>query len=249
MAIAAPLLIAYIAVGWGRTEGIFKPVGAISTMMGKNEDSSSETRNIENYNLIMTLKSNPILGSGWGHEYDEVSVAYSIKEFFEQYRFIPHNSVLGVLAFTGLFGFTGIWQIFPVATFLLAHTYRNTNDPRVRMATLSGLVGLVVFVLQMWGDMGMGTITSDVLFGASLGVAARMPVLAGTWVKPKPSAKPGIDHEHGKDVQRHEGTEGNDGAPKPALADALAGEEKRDGEGENHHAEEEELRHRVLDPK
>ena len=61
---------------------------------------TSETRNIENYNLIMTLKSNPILGSGWGHEYEEVSVAYSIKEFFEQYRYIPHNSLVGLVAFT-----------------------------------------------------------------------------------------------------------------------------------------------------
>lgn len=234
LAIAAPLLVAYIAAGWGRSEGIFKPVHALSTMMGEHEDASSETRNIENYNLVMTLKSNPLLGSGWGHEYQEVSVAYSIKEMFEQYRFIPHNSVLGVLAFTGLAGFTGIWQLFPVSAFLLAHTYRATIDPRVRIATLSAFVGLVVFVLQMWGDMGMGTIPSDVLFGASIAVAARMPLLGAPPKRPSP--KPGIDHEDGKDVERHEGTERDHRLPEPAPSDALAGEEQRDREGREENA-------------
>lgn len=235
LAIAAPLLVAYVVAGWGRSEGIFKPVHALSTMVGEHEDSSSETRNIENYNLVMTLKSNPILGSGWGHEYQEVSVAYSIKEMFEQYRFIPHNSVLGVLAFTGLAGFTGIWQLFPVSSFFLAHTYRATNDPRVRIATLSAFVGLVVFVLQMWGDMGMGTIPSDVLFGASIAVAARMPLLGAPPKRPSPKA--GVDHEDGKDVQRHEGTEGDHRLPEPAPSDALAGEEQRDRERPDENAE------------
>jgi hypothetical protein len=248
LAVAAPLAAIYVAVGWGRSEGIFKPVHAISTMMGEHEDSSSETRNIENYNLIMTLKSNPILGSGWGHEYEEVSVAYSIKEFFEQYRYIPHNSVLGVLAFTGLAGFTGIWQVFPVATFFLAHTHRTTNDPRVRMVAQSALVGLVVFVLQMWGDMGMGTITSDVLFAASLAVAMRLPVLAGTWVKPKPSAKPGVDDQNRKDVEHHEHGEADHGAAKPAAPDLVAREEERDGKRPDHDAQEDQLRHGAVEP-
>ncbi len=244
LALAAPLVLVYVAYGWGRTDGIFKPVGAISTMMGQHEDTSSETRNIENYNLVMTLKGNPLLGTGWGHEYDEVSVAYSIKEFFEQYRFIPHNSVLGLLAFTGLLGFTGIWQVFPVATFLLANTHRVTTDPKVRMISLAGIVAIVVFILQMWGDMGMGTLTSDVLFGAALAAAMRMPVLGGAWSpKPKPPSQPGVDHEHREDVGRHEPHEGNDRPAETAPSDAIAREPERDRERREDHAEEDELAH------
>ncbi|CAN5783239.1 hypothetical protein BH09MYX1_BH09MYX1_45520 [soil metagenome] len=227
LAIAAPLAIAYVAIGWGRNEGMFRPVGALSTMMGQHEDASSETRNVENYNLVMTLKSNPLLGSGWGHEYEEVSVAYSIKELFAQYRYIPHNSVLGVLAFTGLAGFTGIWQIFPVSTFLVAYSHRNLTDPRLRIAAVSALVALVVFVLQMWGDMGMGTMTSDVLFGSALAVAARVPMLGGVWTKPRVSAKPRVDDENGKDVKDHERAEGHDRPPEPSLPDAFTREPER----------------------
>lgn len=236
---AAPILAAYIAIGWGRNEGVFKPVYAISTMFGQHEDTSSETRNIENYNLVMTLRGNPLLGTGWGHEYDEVSVAYSVKEFFEQYRFIPHNSVLGLLAFTGLAGFTGIWQVFPIATYLLSQTHRSSTDPAVRMTTMGGVVMLVVFVLQMWGDMGMGTIPSDVLFGASLALAVRLPMLSGVWApKPKPTVTPApapspdarVDHENGKDVQHHEHAEADGGAAKPTLGEPVAREEERERE-------------------
>ena len=40
--------------------------------MGSSEDSSTQTRDIENFNLIHTLKQHPVLGSGFGHEYIEL---------------------------------------------------------------------------------------------------------------------------------------------------------------------------------
>src|SRR5439155_21013677 len=99
----SPLFVTYVATGAERTETMFKPAHSFATMLTK-EDESSKQRNIENYNLIKTLETNPVLGAGWGHEYREVSVAISIKEFFEQYRYIPHNSVIELLAFSALIG-------------------------------------------------------------------------------------------------------------------------------------------------
>ena len=54
-----PLIAMYVTVGWGKNDGIFKPVGAISTMFGTHADTSSEMRDIENYNLVQTLRDNP----------------------------------------------------------------------------------------------------------------------------------------------------------------------------------------------
>jgi hypothetical protein len=64
----SPLIVAYVAAGWGNPTGIFKPVGSISTMFGEHQDTSSLMRDIENYNLMVTLKSSPLLGVGWGTE-------------------------------------------------------------------------------------------------------------------------------------------------------------------------------------
>jgi len=178
---AIPLFVAYVAVGWGQRDGIFRPVGAISTMFGTHADTSSEMRDIENYNLVQTLRSDPVLGTGWGHEYREVSVAISIEKIFPQYRYIPHNSVLGLLAFSGLVGFALTWQLFIVAAFFHAVSVGAARAPPLRVAAVVGLTTIVTFVLQMWGDMGWNTLPADVLMATSVGVAARLPILAGAW--------------------------------------------------------------------
>ncbi len=179
--VVGPVLLLYISVGWGKTSGIFKPVGALSTMMGAHEDASSETRNIENFNLLQTLKSGPLLGTGWGHEYIEVSRAYDISEYFKQYRFIPHNSVLGLLAFTGLVGFVATWMVIPVSAFFNARAYRFAGTPGERTAAATSVAVVVIYANQLYGDMGMGSLTASVIMAAAIAVGARLSVSSGAW--------------------------------------------------------------------
>jgi hypothetical protein len=170
----APFIVLYLVIGWDRTETVFKFAHAVATMTGK-EDASSATRDIENYNLLMTLKQNPLIGIGFGKEYDEVSVAYSIKEIFPQYRYIPHNSVLGLLGFTGLVGFAGIWFFLPATGFLLATAYRAfTHDRIARIVMLTALAQIAVFMNQLYGDMGLVSTTATVLMASSMAVAGKL---------------------------------------------------------------------------
>jgi len=195
MIAAIPLLCAYVAIGWGKTSGIWKPVGAISTMVGKDENTSTKMRDIENYNLVQTLRTDPVLGTGWGHEYKEVSVAISIEKIFPQYRYIPHNSVLGLLAFSGLIGFALVWQLFIVGTYFHAIAVGAAKTTALRTAGVVGFTSIVTFVFQMWGDMGWNTLLADVILAVSLGVAGRLPVLAGAW---PPAAVPEKDRQDAK---------------------------------------------------
>jgi hypothetical protein len=188
----SPLILAYVAAGWGNPVGIFKPVGSISTMFGEHEDTSSIMRDIENYNLLQTLKTNPLLGTGWGHEYIEQVKAYDISSIFPQYRYKPHNSVLGVLAFTGMIGFAGTWQFVPVASFFHARVQQTAKAPLARAAALAGLLVFVVCVIQAWGDLGFDSLLVNVLMGTSLAVAGRMPILVAAW----PGATPSQPRHH-----------------------------------------------------
>jgi len=180
---AIPLLAIYLAVGWESGSTVFKPARSIATMFGQNEDTSSETRNIENFNLIQTWKHNPILGTGWGHEYDEVNVAYSIAEAFPQYRYIPHNSALGLWAFTGLVGATGVWSIFSIGIFFAARTYRAAKKADHRTAAAAAACMILVYVIQAYGDMGFASWTGAVLMAASLATINRLSVAVGAWPK------------------------------------------------------------------
>jgi hypothetical protein len=243
MIAAVPLFAMYVAAGWGHTDGVFKPVGAISTMFGQHQDTSSEMRDIENYNLVATLKSNPILGTGWGHEYDEVNAAISIKDVFAQYRYIPHNSVLGLLAFSGLVGFGFVWQLFVVCCYFSAISIEEAENSAVRMGAILAITGILTFTFQMWGDMGWNTLPADVIMACAVGVATRVPVLAGAWPEMRRS-EARSDEDGREDPERAVDGEGDQRLPEPALgAPRVTRIDERNDDRGSENAEDDELAH------
>ena len=186
---AAPVMGLYVLAGWGRTEAIFKPVYAFSSQVGESTNASTETREIENYNLIMTLKSNVLLGRGWGRPYDEISRAYSISHVFPWYRWVPHNWTLGLLAFTGVLGFAAIWLVFPTTVFLGTLAYRAGRSPAARTVSAASTSLVIVYLLQMLGDMGLGSTTAALLMGSSIAGALRLPMASGAWPRTVPSPR------------------------------------------------------------
>lgn len=188
--VLSPLIISYIAVGWGNPTGIFKPVGSISTMFGEHQDTSSLMRDIENYNLMKTLKASPLLGFGWGREYIEELRAIDISSIFPQYRYLPHNSLLGAVAFTGMFGFAGIWQMVIVSVYLHCLVYRGTKETVPRIASMCSIIAALVIELQMWGDIGFNHPMVTTMLAITVGLSSRLPIITGVWAPPKAEPNP-----------------------------------------------------------
>ena len=177
----APVAMIYIAVGWGRNERIFKPLQSIATVTTQ-EDTSTKARNVENLGLIATSNANGMLmGTGWGHPYIEVSSQYSIAEYFPLWQYIPHNSILGLLAYTGVLGFCGYWLAFPTAMFINARMARLGNNSLARQAGLVGAAQLVVCANQYYGDMGIYYLKGVYMLAFSYAIALRLPIAAGVW--------------------------------------------------------------------
>jgi hypothetical protein len=168
--VVVPIALLYVAVGWNSNAGAFRPVGVLKSLTSQT-DTSSKTRDIENYNLIKTLEANPLVGSGFGHEYRERVQAYRVDQVFEQYRYIAHNSVLWLLSLAGWIGFTLLWAVFPVGVAIALNAHRNSTRTVDRITTLATVVAILSFLLQAWGDMGlqswMATIVTTALMGAS----------------------------------------------------------------------------------
>jgi len=178
-----PIVGLYVAIGWGRTERIFKPLQSFYTITSQ-EDSSTKSRNVENLGLIHTASTGPLMGTGWGHEYLNVSDKYALGQWFKLWRYIPHNSVLGLFAFMGLLGFYGYWLTFPTGMFLNARLARMGNTPLARQLGLIGAVQMVVCVNQYFGDMGMFSYKVVYVMSTSFAIALRTPILAGAWPSP-----------------------------------------------------------------
>ena len=178
---AAPVAGIYLAVGWGRTERIFKPLQAFSTIATK-EDESTISRNYENLGLLTTAKQNGwLIGTGWGHQYQPVSMKYDLSKWFKIWRYIPHNSILGLLAFTGAVGYCGYWLMFPTSMFLNARIAKMGRSALARDVGLIGAVQMIVCVNQYFGDMGLFSYKVVYIMSTSYAIALRMPILAGVW--------------------------------------------------------------------
>jgi hypothetical protein len=179
--VVAPILVLYVAIGWGRTERVFTPLRAFATVTVE-EDASVKARNAENLGLIATSNTGGMwMGTGWGHPYIELSNKYSIADLFPQWQYVPHNSILGLLAYTGVLGFCGYWLAFPSAMFLNARMARMAAAPLARELGLIGAAQLVVCANQFYGDMGIYFLKPIYMLSLSYALALRLPILTGVW--------------------------------------------------------------------
>ena len=178
--LALPLIAAYVAVGWNSQSEVFAPVRTLRSVGDSDVDASTLYRDLENYNLMATLRYNLLTGSGFGHPFAEEVTLPDIS-FFKEYRFMPHNSVLGLWAFCGPMGFTGITASLFVAIFLAARSYRMAQLPDERVAAFMVIATIVIYMIHCWGDIGFSERRSFLLVGPSLAMAGQLALSTGAW--------------------------------------------------------------------
>jgi hypothetical protein len=176
-----PFLL-YLAVGWNSGGGgIFAPAKTIRSMLDSKSDRSTEWRDWENFNLIFTLGQHPVLGTGFGHPYDEVVVLDNVKDVYELEPYIPHNNILGIWAYCGWLGFTLIWGVFVTGAYFTIRTYRFATRTIDRVAALSALGAQIIYLTQGYGDMGLGAWNGVFLVATSYAVVGKLSVATGAW--------------------------------------------------------------------
>lgn len=176
----APLFLVYVVAGWNSDAVWARPVQTIKSVT-EAKDSSAQTRDVENYNLTVTMKRNPVLGSGFGHEYVEFVKMHDISDAFEGYRYVPHNSILGLLGFTGIVGFSGIWLAFIAGVFFAARTYRFARTEAERLLCLVTIGAVVTHGVQAFGDMGVHSWMAGLTVSPLVGLVGVAAVRTGAW--------------------------------------------------------------------
>lgn len=175
-----PLAILYLAIGSQHPTGVFKPAGLVMSVT-RQKDASSLTRDIENTNLLHTLRQVGPVGTGWGHEYIELVQAYDISKFFAQYRYIAHNSVLWLWSIGGLLGFTCIWLPLSAAIFFARRSYTFARTPNERTSAVLILTTVIVYMIQAWGDMGTQGLSCMLIAALALAASSKLAVETGAF--------------------------------------------------------------------
>lgn len=191
--IMGPLLAVYLAVGTSVESDatIFKPARLVLSVVEQKDDSSA-SRDDENFNLIHTFKQHPVVGTGFGWQYEEQVKRYDIEDFLKFYRYLPHNGVLWLWSLGGVVGFVWLWSVFPLGAAYAIRAYRVADLPVVRTAALTALAANAASVAQFWGDQGYLSFLGLTFFALAFALSGRIagvkpPVFggAGGLVRPR----------------------------------------------------------------
>ena len=154
----------YTIWAWNSNSTIAYPIQTIKSSITQS-DASSMTRGVENYNLIFTMRQNPVLGQGFGHKYIEKIQAYDISHHFNAYEYVPHNSTLWILTSGGILFATFYYNFFKTS----ANIKPNTSIHFLCTPMLA------TYFLHCFGDMGAQCWKSAVLIGTIIGAANANP--------------------------------------------------------------------------
>jgi hypothetical protein len=182
LAIGVPMMVFYVLLGSEvvSPSPLLKPAKLVVSVLDQ-KDNSSISRDIENENLIYTLRQSPVVAQGFGHEYQYSpnNPPVDLGELFKNFRLIAHNGVLWIWSLAGVVGFTLLWMIYPLGSTLALRGYRAAQTPLERSAALGALGAIVVCVIQIWGDQGFNSYMTLVTFGVAFAIATRLSVRAG----------------------------------------------------------------------
>jgi O-antigen ligase len=181
LAVAVPLALLYVAIGWNSNVRGFGPVRTLRTLVDEQADESTMWREIENHNLIHTYSQSPLLGLGFGREFFRPYALPDVTGVYPLENYVPHNSVLGIWAFGGLIGFSLLWVIFPVGMFFAVRAYRWSRTPIERITSLTAAVVQICYLLQAYGDLGFGVWGPVFLLAASYAMVGKICVATGAW--------------------------------------------------------------------
>jgi hypothetical protein len=182
-----PVAVVYIAVGWSHPTGVFKPVGTVRSIVDSKSDGSTLWRDLENFNLVTTFAHHP-LGLGFGHPYELAVWMPDVTRTYELEPYLPHNSIVGLWAYTGYIGFTLLWLLPTVALYFAARAYRFSTEREDRIMALTCFAGFFMYLLQCYGDMGLGSMVSVVVFSPLIVMVGKLAVKVGAWPGALPAA-------------------------------------------------------------
>ena len=184
--VLVPVAAIYLFVGWGNSNSrIFKPVAMIRSAVDSKTDSSTQWRDVENFDLIATVKQYPIFGAGYGQHFFEVIKLPPVDYDLELY--LPHNSLLGLWTFYGYLGYMGMTSLWVAGVYCAMRAYPRLNTVDGKAAALVSVGAIQIYYVQCYGDMGLGSWTGVFIVAPAIATAAKLVVSSGAWAGAEPA--------------------------------------------------------------
>jgi hypothetical protein len=186
--LSSPLAALYLLIGWNSGRAIFKPARIARSVIDAQTDSSSFWRELENFDLIATVRAHPIFGTGYGHPYEEIIELPKVYYSLELY--VPHNCILGLWAYIGVFGYTALTLLWVAGVYFAMRAYYLATEPSHRAAAMLCFGAVLIYLIQCWGDLGLGSWTGVFLVAPGIAMAGKLAKANGAWGTRTPKVAP-----------------------------------------------------------
>ncbi|MET0459747.1 MAG: O-antigen ligase family protein [Ilumatobacteraceae bacterium] len=156
--------IGLILATWNAQGGIGLPAQAVKSaffpsQLAEEDRASDLYRQIEAFDLHFTIRSNPLLGLGFGQKF-YTPINLPDITFFEFWNYMPHNSILWIWIKMGFFGFVSMLFMFARAIQLGARSVVAVRTQEQVAIVLTGVTFIVMFVVFGYVDIAWGIRTT-----------------------------------------------------------------------------------------
>jgi hypothetical protein len=174
--IAIPAVVAaavYLPLNWNNPGTLGQPARAVRSITGgadARDAASNMWRDLEAFNVRMTVLSDPLTGVGFGRPFLQIVTVPDISAAFEFWNFEAHHNILWVWLKTGAVGFTAFFVLVVGAIARSVWMARTLQDRDLRTFSLVAMSGVVMAVVFCYVDLGLANDRITMLLGISLGV-------------------------------------------------------------------------------
>lgn len=174
--LAIPVLVGgavYLPLFWNNTGMLGQPARAIRSLSEPDarDHASNLTRELEKINVRATIRSNPVLGVGFGRQYSFV-VPLPDMSWWPFFHYEPHHNIMWVWLKTGVLGFIFFWTLVGAALARAAHFAKTLRAAELRVFALLSLVGIICVLVFSYVDLGLVSPRVTVFLGIALGTLA-----------------------------------------------------------------------------
>lgn len=178
----APIMVvasmAYLAIFWNSEGSLGMPARAVRSVFGQadaRDQASNIYRDIENYDIMFTIKQTPLTGVGFGQKFYIVVPLPDIS-FFEWWEYITHNSIMWIWMKSGVGGFISLVFMVGMTITVGSRSIWEVKHPTLRVAGLTATLYIIMHFIYAYVDMSWD-LTSMTYIGMMMAVINNLTMI------------------------------------------------------------------------
>jgi hypothetical protein len=173
---------AYVALFANSTGGIASPARAVISIISPSsadtrDVSSNLYRTIEDFDLKFTARLDPILGYGFGKQFQQPKILPNISVLDPYYLYIPHNTIYWIWMRLGTIGYLAFWFLLGSIIVRGCQIARQLQDRYLQLVAIYIVAVTFMEVVVAYADYQLFFYRNVIYLVLLVGILLKLPKL------------------------------------------------------------------------